>query len=170
MCNIQPKLPENINLWVIYSAAKCIDETIKQKWYEVRRNAFLLKLALQSFFFSFFFIIVMENINFESRHANQIMILMLNYMKLYLCCIKLRSRTYLFYFAISMFTLCVLWFLFFIMYVLHLIVHDCISFPRQSFAIVLHHVNNLWSILWCRFQTVCYIHGDIKKIPNTFFQ
>lgn len=125
------------------------------------------------FFSSFFFIIVMENINFESRHANQIMILMLsklNYMKLCLCCIKLRSRTYLFYFAISMFTLCVLWFLFFIMYVLHLIVHDCISFPRRSFAIVLYHVNNLWSILWCRFQTVCYIHGDIKKIPNTFFQ
>lgn len=90
-------------------------------------------------------------------------------MKLYLCCIKLRSRTYLFYFAISMFTLCVLWFLFFIMYVLHLIVHDCISFPRQSFAIVLYHVNNLWSILWCRFQTVCYIHGDIKKYPTLFF-
>lgn len=45
----------------------------------------------------------------------------------------------------------------------------CISFPRQFFAIVLYHVNNLWSILLCRFQTVCYIHGDIKKYPTLFF-
>lgn len=44
----------------------------------------------------------------------------------------------------------------------------CISFPRQFFAIVLYHVNNLWSILLCRFQTVCYIHGDIKKYPTLF--
>lgn len=45
----------------------------------------------------------------------------------------------------------------------------CISFPRQFFAIVLYHVNNLWSILLCRFQTVCCIHGDIKKYPTLFF-